>query len=385
MNPLQEQRARHPNTPIIRSGFTLVELLVVITIIAILMALLIPAVQMARSSARNTSCTNNLRQMGVAFKNARSQKVDVRAGNWHSKLRDYMEDKQSVFNCPDAEEGETSYGINNCVHRLFTGDSPRNLILDYTTQSADLVGYDAETRCTNWEENKAFRHHGTCNVLFYDGHVGSPPEASITPCTADPACCDSEVEVSDDGTAPVVPVDLDEVILSSHATHWVPMRKGCSPSDNDLGNGLFAEYRAGVEVWTGTPFTRIDFDLNKPFGGQYSGLNLPISAERNTVSIRWTGMIRAEHSETYTFYVGHDDACTLRINGVELYGVAGHRWVNEPTLRATDTVDMTAGEKVDIEVTLVNYDGPSHIELHWESPSTPRAPVPSSNLVPAPH
>jgi len=120
-----------------RQGFTLIELLVVIAIIAVLIGLLVPAVQKVRESANRMSCTNNLKNIGLGFHNHESAygklphpgQIDSIAGSansttymihsWCTQILPYIE-QESVYKMFDVNGPRPATYITTNLHALAT-------------------------------------------------------------------------------------------------------------------------------------------------------------------------------------------------------------------------------------------------------------------------
>lgn len=155
------------------------------------------------------------------------------------------------------------------------------------------------------------------------------------------------------------------------------------PSPTPTGTGLTAQYfdnasstYTNAANFTGTNVTQLDAKIDFAWS-----TNSPVPGISNTTySVRWTGQIQPEYSETYVFVVRTDDGSKLWVNGQLLVDDWRSKGVSDTV---SVPIDLVADVRYDIKLEYFQNTGSAEAHLSWYSPSQPKQIIPTARLYPA--
>jgi len=139
------------------------------------------------------------------------------------------------------------------------------------------------------------------------------------------------------------------------------------------GDGLTAAYFATGDLSGNPVLTRIDASVDFDWG-----FGLPDTISTRPFSVRWSGWVMPQYSESYTFWVRAGDRIQLTVNSQTLLARSQDQFPTE--VSATSTVALTAGQLYPIELDYYDDTAAAVIALSWSSPSVAKTVVPETQL-----
>jgi prepilin-type N-terminal cleavage/methylation domain-containing protein/prepilin-type processing-associated H-X9-DG protein len=237
----------HPTKPG-RRGFTLIELLVVIAIIAILIGLLVPAVQKVREAAARTQCENNLKQMGLAFHMYQDTHKNLPSGWSTNSGGNDAPSPYWSWSClilPFIEQGPLYNQIAPVVPP--TAGSGTTLSLPGNPANAIVTTVVPVYQCpsdTGQTINPNFGNYGKNNYVvnrWVTGPRGGPNG------NANPA--PMKVQTITDGSSNTILIGERDMIINVAGTSLIRHSNSSASFEGRMGRGLTPQPAPGT-VWT---------------------------------------------------------------------------------------------------------------------------------------
>ncbi len=155
------------------------------------------------------------------------------------------------------------------------------------------------------------------------------------------------------------------------------------PTTTPSGTGLTGRYYNGSSVNYNSisnfnpanlKVTRVDPTIDTYY---IAGPPAP-SVNPDFFSVRWTGQVQPQYSETYTFYVRSDEGAKLYVNGQLLID----KWVIQPGVEWSGTITLQAGVRYNLQLDYFENIGNAGVHLSWSSPTQPKQIIPMNRLYP---